>query len=68
MKLKGFDEPRSSAGRTDQRNERRSRPRAASGLVAAGEPLLVLLSGGADSVCLLDVAIELGAERVARCT
>jgi tRNA(Ile)-lysidine synthase len=31
----------------------------ASGLVVAGEPLLVLLSGGADSVCLLDVAIEL---------
>ena len=27
----------------------------------AGEPLLVLLSGGADSVCLLDVAIELEA-------
>nr|MDQ3588576.1 tRNA lysidine(34) synthetase TilS [Actinomycetota bacterium] len=33
----------------------------ASGLVREGEPLLVLLSGGADSVCLLDVAIELGA-------
>jgi tRNA(Ile)-lysidine synthase len=33
----------------------------ASGLVAAGEPLLVLLSGGPDSVCLLDVAIELEA-------
>jgi tRNA(Ile)-lysidine synthase len=33
----------------------------ASGLVAAGKPLLVLLSGGADSVCLLDVAIELEA-------
>ena len=33
----------------------------ASGLVAPGEPLLVLLSGGADSVCLLDVAIELEA-------
>ncbi|MBX5470095.1 MAG: tRNA lysidine(34) synthetase TilS [Thermoleophilaceae bacterium] len=32
-----------------------------SGLVRAGEPLLVLLSGGADSVCLLDVARELGA-------
>jgi len=32
-----------------------------SGLVVAGEPLLVLLSGGADSVCLLDVAIELEA-------
>lgn len=31
------------------------------GLVRAGEPLLVLLSGGADSVCLLDVAVELGA-------
>ena len=33
----------------------------ASGLVCAGEPLLVLLSGGADSVCLLDVALRLGA-------
>jgi tRNA(Ile)-lysidine synthase len=33
----------------------------ASGLVPAGRPLLVMLSGGADSVCLLDVAAELGA-------
>ena len=33
----------------------------ASGLVGAGKPLLVMLSGGADSVCLLDVAIRLGA-------
>jgi tRNA(Ile)-lysidine synthase len=33
-----------------------------SGLVRAGEPLLVLLSGGGDSVCLLDVALRLGAE------
>ena len=32
-----------------------------SGLVRAGEPLLILLSGGADSVCLLDVAVELEA-------
>jgi tRNA(Ile)-lysidine synthase len=32
-----------------------------SGLVRAGEPLLVLLSGGADSVCLLDVAVALEA-------
>jgi tRNA(Ile)-lysidine synthase len=34
----------------------------ASGLVRAGEPLLVMLSGGADSVCLLDVALSLGAD------
>src|SRR3954462_13617568 len=33
----------------------------ASGLVEEGEPLLVMLSGGADSVCLLDVAVRLGA-------
>lgn len=33
----------------------------ASGLVRAGEPLLVLLSGGADSVCLLDVAVDIEA-------
>lgn len=33
-----------------------------SGLVRPGEPLLVMLSGGADSVCLLDVARELGAD------
>ena len=32
-----------------------------SGLVPAAEPLLVLLSGGADSVCLLDVCVRLGA-------
>ena len=32
-----------------------------SGLVAPGEPLLVMLSGGADSTCLLDVAAKLGA-------
>jgi tRNA(Ile)-lysidine synthase len=33
----------------------------ASGLVATGEPLLVMLSGGGDSVCLLDVALRLDA-------
>ena len=33
----------------------------ASGLVRAGEPLLVLVSGGGDSVCLLDVALRLDA-------
>ncbi|MFL5883966.1 MAG: ATP-binding protein, partial [Thermoleophilaceae bacterium] len=32
-----------------------------SGLVHEGEPLLVMLSGGADSVCLLDVSVRLGA-------
>ena len=32
-----------------------------SGLVSADRPLLVLLSGGGDSVCLLDVALRLGA-------
>jgi tRNA(Ile)-lysidine synthase len=35
------------------------------GLLAAGSPVVVLLSGGRDSVCLLDVAVELaGAEAV----
>ena len=34
----------------------------ASGLIREGEPLLVLLSGGADSVCLLDCAVRLGAD------
>ena len=34
----------------------------ASGLIRAGEPLVVLLSGGADSVCLIDCAVRLGAE------
>ena len=34
----------------------------ASALVRAGEPLLVMLSGGADSVCLLDVALSLEAD------
>jgi tRNA(Ile)-lysidine synthase len=33
-----------------------------SGLVRPERPLLVLLSGGGDSVCLLDVALRLGAE------
>ena len=33
-----------------------------SGLIRPGEPLLAMLSGGADSVCLLDVALRLGAE------
>ena len=33
----------------------------ASGLIAPGAPLLVLLSGGGDSVCLLDVAVRLDA-------
>ncbi|MGH2824192.1 MAG: tRNA lysidine(34) synthetase TilS, partial [Thermoleophilaceae bacterium] len=32
-----------------------------SGLVRADEPQLVLVSGGGDSVCLLDVAVRLGA-------
>jgi tRNA(Ile)-lysidine synthase len=32
-----------------------------SGLVRAGEPLLVMVSGGGDSVALLDVAVRLGA-------
>ncbi len=34
----------------------------ASGLVREGEPLLVLVSGGGDSVALLDVAVRLGAQ------
>ncbi|HEY1595026.1 MAG TPA: tRNA lysidine(34) synthetase TilS [Thermoleophilaceae bacterium] len=33
-----------------------------SGLIHTGEPLLVMLSGGADSVCLLDCALTLGAQ------
>jgi tRNA(Ile)-lysidine synthase len=36
-----------------------------SGLVEPGSPLLVMLSGGADSVCLLDVALRLGADAAA---
>jgi tRNA(Ile)-lysidine synthase len=34
----------------------------ASGLIREGEPLIALLSGGADSVCLLDCASRLGAQ------
>jgi tRNA(Ile)-lysidine synthase len=33
---------------------------AATGLLNEGEPVVVLLSGGRDSVCLLDVAVRLG--------
>jgi tRNA(Ile)-lysidine synthase len=37
----------------------------ASGLLAPGDPVVVLLSGGRDSVCLLDVAVRLsGSEAV----
>jgi tRNA(Ile)-lysidine synthase len=32
-----------------------------SGLIGPGAPLLVMLSGGADSCCLLDVSVRLGA-------
>jgi len=42
-------------------SERPLEAAAASGLIREGEPLLVLLSGGADSTCLLDVALRLGA-------
>jgi tRNA(Ile)-lysidine synthase len=31
----------------------------ATGLLPAGRPVVVLLSGGRDSVCLLDVAVAL---------
>src|SRR3954454_4765488 len=31
-------------------------------MIEPGEPLLVLLSGGADSVCLLDIALKRGAD------
>jgi tRNA(Ile)-lysidine synthase len=34
----------------------------AGGLLAPGAPVLVLLSGGRDSVCLLDVALRLGCD------
>src|SRR4051794_27048564 len=34
----------------------------ATGLLPAGRPVVVLLSGGRDSVCLLDVAVALGAD------
>jgi len=37
----------------------------ASGLIRAQAPLLVLLSGGADSTCLLDVSVLLGARATA---
>ena len=41
----------------------------ATGLLAPGRPVVVLLSGGRDSVCLLDVAARLRAPaRSARCT
>jgi len=42
-------------------SERALEAAAETGLIREGEPLLVLLSGGADSTCLLDVALRLGA-------
>ncbi|HEY2601019.1 MAG TPA: tRNA lysidine(34) synthetase TilS [Thermoleophilaceae bacterium] len=43
-------------------SERALEAAADSGLIRAGAPLLVMLSGGADSVCLLDCALALGAQ------
>jgi tRNA(Ile)-lysidine synthase len=37
----------------------------ASGLLRAGEPMVVLLSGGRDSVCLLDLAVRIGCDTAA---
>jgi tRNA(Ile)-lysidine synthase len=37
----------------------------AGGLLRAGEPLVVMLSGGRDSVCLLDLAVRIGCDAVA---
>ena len=37
----------------------------AGGLLRAGEPVVVMLSGGRDSVCLLDLAVRLGCDAVA---
>jgi tRNA(Ile)-lysidine synthase len=37
----------------------------AGGLLRAGEPLVVMLSGGRDSVCLLDLAVRSGCDAVA---
>jgi tRNA(Ile)-lysidine synthase len=39
---------------------------AATGLLTAGRPVIVLLSGGRDSTCLLDVAVELAGREAAR--
>jgi tRNA(Ile)-lysidine synthase len=50
------DEARESAS-----NERPLAVARESGLVRAGEPLLVMVSGGGDSVALLDIAQRLGA-------
>ena len=61
VKLKGFDEPRGAVPGVSHARMTPLDAARESGLVRAGEPLLVLLSGGADSVCLLDVAVELEA-------
>ena len=69
MKLKGFDEPRQLC-RASPRSVTEAAALEARGPAASSgraSPLLVLLSGGGDSVCLLDVARRLGA-RCRRCT
>ena len=78
MRLKGFTRadravPRARRRRTERcrRRGRTSRTRvAATGLLPPGAAVVVLLSGGRDSVCLLDVAVALAGrdcgERAAR--
>ena len=63
VKLKGFAEPRQLCRARAARGMSELPLEAArdSGLVRAGEPLLVMVSGGGDSVALLDIADRLGA-------
>ncbi len=73
VKLKGFDEPRQLCRATmPPRAERRGAALDAARAQRAGagraSRCWCMLSGGADSVCLLDVALRLGARRVRRCT
>ena len=69
VRLKGFNEPtelflarrpgaaRRAPATTGPRPTACSSASAATGLLVPGRPVLVLLSGGRDSVCLLDVAV-----------
>ena len=70
VRLKGFrSRQRSSLRACPRRNERARDPGAGAsprGCSSAGRPVVVLLSGGRDSTCLLDLAVRIAGRRRGR--